>query len=84
MVPEKRWQTVAQITTSRASDIAFVNQLERGADISGDDSLIIPVPPAPLQQIAQLTLYRWNTTIRWSPSPIALTSPCEQFAAGIT
>ena len=41
------------------AEIAFVNQLQPGDDISGDDSLIIPVAPAPsLRYGARPTGYR--------------------------
>src|SRR6202035_3096384 len=39
------------------SEIAFVNQLDAGEDLSSTDSLIIPVPPAPSSR-RRLTLYK--------------------------
>ncbi len=39
------------------SEIAFVNQLDAGEDLSSTDSLIIPVPPAPSSR-SRLTLYK--------------------------
>jgi membrane-bound lytic murein transglycosylase D len=39
------------------SEIAFVNQLDAGEDLSSTDSLIIPVPPAPSSR-NRLTLYK--------------------------
>ena len=39
------------------SEIAFVNQLEAGEDLSSTDSLIIPVPPASSSK-SRLTLYK--------------------------
>jgi membrane-bound lytic murein transglycosylase D len=39
------------------SEIAFVNQLDAGEDLSSTDSLIIPVPPAPSSR-GRLTLYK--------------------------
>jgi len=49
--------TVARDYHVTPSEIAFVNQLEAGEDLSSTDSLIIPVPPAPSSR-ARLTLYK--------------------------
>ena len=41
-----RWRALAKTYHVSAADIAFVNQIEPTADISGEDALIIPtVPP---------------------------------------
>src|ERR1700744_4839159 len=50
-------ETVARDYHVNASEIVFVNQLEAGGDLSGTDSLIIPVPPAPSNK-ARITLYK--------------------------
>jgi membrane-bound lytic murein transglycosylase D len=49
--------TVARDYHVTPSEIAFVNQLEAGEDLSSTDSLIIPVPPAPSSR-SRLTLYK--------------------------
>jgi membrane-bound lytic murein transglycosylase D len=49
--------TVARDYHVTPSEIAFVNQLEAGEDLSSTDSLIIPVPPAPSSK-SRLTLYK--------------------------
>src|SRR6201992_1187639 len=49
--------TVARDYHVTPSEIAFVNQLDAGEDLSSTDSLIIPVPPAPSSR-ARLTLYK--------------------------
>jgi len=50
-------ETVARDYHVSPSEIAFVNQLEPGNDLSSTDSLVIPVPPAPSGR-SRLTLYR--------------------------
>ena len=50
-------QTVARDYHVTPAEIAFVNQLEAGDDLSSTDSLIIPVPPAPSSR-SRLTLYK--------------------------
>jgi membrane-bound lytic murein transglycosylase D len=49
--------TVARDYHVTPSEIAFVNQLDAGEDLSSTDSLIIPVPPAPSNR-GRLTLYK--------------------------
>jgi membrane-bound lytic murein transglycosylase D len=49
--------TVARDYHVTPSEIAFVNQLDAGEDLSSTDSLIIPVPPAPSSR-GRLTLYK--------------------------
>jgi membrane-bound lytic murein transglycosylase D len=49
--------TVARDYHVTPSEIAFVNQLDAGEDLSSTDSLIIPVPPAPSNR-SRLTLYK--------------------------
>jgi membrane-bound lytic murein transglycosylase D len=49
--------TVARDYHVTPSEIAFVNQLDAGEDLSSTDSLIIPVPPAPSSR-SRLTLYK--------------------------
>jgi membrane-bound lytic murein transglycosylase D len=49
--------TVARDYHITPSEIAFVNQLDAGEDLSSTDSLIIPVPPAPSSR-GRLTLYK--------------------------
>lgn len=49
--------TVARDFHVTPSEIAFVNQLDAGEDLSSTDSLIIPVPPAPSSR-GRLTLYK--------------------------
>ncbi len=50
-------ETVARDYHVSPTEIAFVNQLEPGDDLSSTDSLVIPVPPAPSGK-SRLTLYR--------------------------
>ncbi|MGB8538632.1 MAG: transglycosylase SLT domain-containing protein [Acidobacteriaceae bacterium] len=49
--------TVARDYHVTPAEIAFVNQLDAGEDLSSSDSLIIPVPPAPSSR-GRLTLYK--------------------------
>jgi membrane-bound lytic murein transglycosylase D len=50
-------ETVARDYHVTPSEIAFVNQLEPGNDLSSTESLVVPVPPAPSGK-SRLTLYR--------------------------
>ena len=56
--------TVARDYHVTPSEIAFVNQLDAGEDLSSTDSLIIPVPPAPRAE-AGSRFTRWSTGTRW-------------------
>lgn len=44
--PDDTLESLAKTYHVSASDIAFVNQIDRDADISGEDALIIPVVPS--------------------------------------
>ena len=44
--PDDTLQSLAKTYRVSAADIAFVNQIEPNADISGEDALIIPVVPS--------------------------------------
>jgi membrane-bound lytic murein transglycosylase D len=57
VVPGESLETIAHDYHVNASEIVFVNQLEAGDDLSGTDSLIIPVPPAAANK-SHLTLYK--------------------------
>src|ERR1700733_8494008 len=81
------------------AEIAFVNQLEAGEDLSSTDSLIIPVPPAPSSK-SRLTLYkvahgdtlvtvadRFNITVqqlrRWNHLSASHLEPGRQLYVGV-
>jgi len=49
---------IAQAYHVHASDIAFVNQLDASQDISGSESLVIPVAPSSAGSSAHATQYR--------------------------
>ncbi len=59
IVPGESFVTIAHDYHVSPSELAFVNQITHGDDLTSTESLIIPVPPAPsISSVARLTRYR--------------------------
>ena len=58
LAPDETLDEIARSYHVSISDIAFVNQLGPGRDISGMEALVIPVPPAAAPSAARSARYR--------------------------
>src|SRR5579884_3884604 len=58
LTPGESLEQVARQYHVSASEIAFVNQLDSGSDLSGVDSLVIPVAPAAAPSSLRSSTYR--------------------------